>query len=295
LGERKIHKLSIFFISFAFVTLASKAAENKYISKVKSMKQKVLAKPNPNGNGLRLEGCGPIAGAMVLSNFHLKRGYKVFNSSDDFGSDRHPKRTIKRLYLDMNTRKAPAKSNYDADGDGKTDVRYHINYTMPDGFFKELKKAASYSNSRSASNKKLVARGSKHTKSWSHRINHLHTQVRKGKPVALLLRGMPKCLTLNEKKKTRLGNWHCVVVSGFKKVGSDLKKSTLYLLSGWEERGLYSSVNEAKYHNRISDGGAGLVKCSYEEIKAVNPGLFWLQKNNIDSNQKVPIWDLFLK
>ena len=109
-----MEKLSVLLFSGSLVSITAKAEETKYIDKVKSMKRKVLANPHPNGNGLSLEGWGLIASAIVLGNFYLKGGYEVFNSADDFGSDRHPKRSIKRPYLNRNTRKAPAKSDYDA-------------------------------------------------------------------------------------------------------------------------------------------------------------------------------------
>tara|TARA_Y100001970_G_scaffold278852_1_gene385149 strand:- start:361 stop:1164 length:804 start_codon:yes stop_codon:yes gene_type:complete len=255
------------------LSFGAQATNKSYVKNVMALEQRILTNPHPSGDGKRFEGCGPIAAASILGYFQTEKGYKTMQSGDDFTGFSHPSKTIKKFYKEAPSRKAPAKGTYEPDG-----KRYNQSYTLPDKMVKGLKHFVNKANKKRGRKAKLRVERAKAApfKTWEKRVKTLESQLKKNRPVIMLIHNIPGCLTAEDSKT---GGWHYVVAVGHNRINNNLKstQNKLYILSGWHEFDKNQTYGPAA-HIRGSAGSNGAhIECNYQEIKKTNPALFWVQ------------------
>ena len=223
----------------AYVKFVKPIAQNKIKSPVRKDKKKVY------------EGCGPVAGAMLLGYWQTERGQKNLLAKGYTGT-KHPSKAIRKLYQEMKSKKAPGKKR-------------KMSYTMPDSLFKALKK-------RAKKGKKIQANRMRKIRKWKKRKAALKAQLKKGNPVILLKNKEHKdgCLGKTSEGKNlfkNLANSHYFVAVGF-------KGKKVAVMPGWREKdkSTSSGFGVHKQNNRAHD------LCTFSELKEANVSLFWIEK-----------------
>jgi len=221
-----------------------------YIKYVKPIDQKYVLPKNKV-----LEGCGPVAAAMIMGYWQTQHGYKIMNSSDRFNGTSHPTQTIKDFRKKSDTK---AWGNQSQSATRKMKMLDALQSYVRDV------------NKRTPSSKpKLKADMMWSIKRWDVRRSRLKKELREGSPVILLLKKTPPCLTGKWVNSTKVVADHYIVAVGF-----DDAKKEYYVMPGWSEKGK-STSSGPKVHKKEDSAHC---KCTYKEIANSDPSLIWIKR-----------------
>jgi hypothetical protein len=216
--------------------------KSAYIKNVRPLVQEILKNPRTQAHERRLEGCGPVAAAQLLAYWRTERNKRKVMTS--YREDRHPSFAIRRLFSLLKADPAPKGQSL----------------TLPDNMALGLKAAVK--------NKGLRAHRMRDIHPWKKRKAKIKELIRKRRPVLILLKNIPGCLSGERSKKF---GWHYVVANGY-------SSSSLYLVTGWAEMAKTTTSGPGVHHrstsSKFDDAHA---KCSWREIKKAVPGLFWVK------------------
>ncbi len=237
-------------------------AGSAYIKYVMPLDQKVIKNPyRKSGRKKRLEGCGPIAAASLLAYWKTERRYTaIMDGRDAFNGSKRPTKTIARFYKESKTKKAPAKS-----------AGINMSYTLPGSLKRALKKWVKRANKkRRRGQPKLKVKRMMNTRLWKKRHSRLRAELRRKRPVLLLLKNIPASLSSKNHKSF---GWHYVVA-----VGYDDAKKKYQVISGWLQMDKSTSKG-ASVHTKITDPNSDFahLSMSYKELKRARPGLIWIE------------------
>ena len=115
--------------------------QEHYAAGVKSMEQEDIPSPVRKDKKVVSEGCGPVAGAMLLGYWQTERGKKKLLAKG-FDGSKHPSNAIVKLYKEMKSKKAPGST---------------MSYTMPDNLYKALKDRVSGFKGLKADRKRKIS------------------------------------------------------------------------------------------------------------------------------------------
>lgn len=255
-------KINWFFTSALVLSLtifSFPAFAGKYIANVTSIEQRVIKSPR-NSKKTVYEGCGPVAAAMLLGFWQTEKGKKNILSKNFKGAGRHPYNALRKLYMDLNSKKAPGKKR-------------KATYTMPNDMVKGLKKRVKAYG--------LKVKRVKKSKSWKKKKSALINQLNKGNPVIILKNKEHKKGCLGEKSRgfnlfKNIANAHYFLIVGY-------KGKKFAVMPGWLDRpkamASSFSVHTATKARTAKGYFAGdYWVCSFDELKKSNPSLFWVQK-----------------
>ena len=204
------------------------ASGNTYVKFLPALAQRTIRSPR-DGRPVD-EGCGPIAVAMCIIHWR-RRGYEILPQ--------------------LENRRSLVRGLYELLGASR---RRDGSFTPPTRMYAGMQRLAKGSQ--------LVAH---HLRPGPWRIMEqvLCTQLRKGRPVVILMRREPACLDENE--KTWKG-WHYVVACGYQ--GNDVA-----LITGWatgQDQGFGA-------HRRASGKGydQAHVLCTFAELRRARISMFW--------------------
>ena len=221
-----------------------------YIKNVKPIDQFYIPPKNKV-----LEGCGPVAAAMVMGYWQTEQGYKIMNPEDRFDGTKHPTKTILDFRKKSNTR---AWGNQSQSATRKMKMK------------DALESYVNSVNKRTPSTKaRLKVDMMWSIRSWSDRRSRLKKELREGSPVILLLKKTPPCLEGKWVNKTKVVADHYIVAVGF-----DDTKKEYYVMPGWQEKPK-STSSGPQVHKRENKAHC---KCSYKEIKNSDPSLIWIKR-----------------
>ena len=238
--------LSLSFASSAF------AKKTYYNQSVKSMDQELIASPVRKDKKKVYEGCGPVAGAMLLGYWQTQKNKKNLLISG-YDGKKHPSKAIRKLYKEMKSKKAPGK-------------KQQMSYTMPDSLYRALKK-------RAESKKGIKANRMRKVKRWTKREAALKTQLRRGHPVILLKNKEHKDGCLGSSSKgwnlfKNLANSHYFLAVGY-------KGNKVAIMPGWSEKDISRSSSFSVHKKDSASHGL----CTFDELKKANVSLFWIEKD----------------
>ena len=238
-------------LSFGFGSSAF-AKKTYYNQSVKSMDQKLISSPIRKDKKKVYEGCGPVAGAMLLGYWQTQKNKKNLLISGYDGT-KHPSKAIRKLYKEMKSKKAPGK-------------KQKMSFTMPDSLFRALKK-------RAESNKGIKANRMRKAKRWSKRKDALKKQLKRGYPVILLKNKEHENGCLGSSSKgwnliKNLSNSHYFLAVGY-------KGDKVAIMPGWSEKDI-SRSSSFDVHKKDSPSH-GI--CTFDELKKANVSLFWIEKD----------------
>ncbi len=225
------------------------AGEKIYIKYVKPIDQRFVAPKNKV-----MEGCGPIAAAMIMGYWQTEHGYNIMNPNDHFDGTEHPTQTI----LDFRD-----KADTKAWGDQEQSATRKMK--MEDALAHFAKKA----NEATPNKAKLKVDMMWSIRRWDEKKSKLKKELREGSPVILLLKKMPPCLTGKWVNATKVFGDHYIVVVGF-----DDAKKTYYVMPGWKEANKSTSYGPEAHAER----DLAHCECSYNEIKEADPSLIWIKR-----------------
>ena len=239
-----------FIIMVDHVESSALTGTSAYIKNVKPIDQLYLAPKNKV-----MEGCGPVAAAMVMGYWQTEHGYKIMNSEDRFNGRNHPTKTIQDFRRKSDTK---AWGNQPQSATRKM--------KMLDALQSYVKSV----NQRTPSTKpKLKADMMWSIRRWSERRSRLKKELKEGSPVILLLKKTPPCLKGKWVNSTKVVADHYIVAVGF----NDAKKE-YYVMPGWEEKSKLTSYGP-QVHKRENSAHC---KCSYKEIANSDPSLIWIKR-----------------
>ena len=252
-----MHRHLSLFLNLGLLILISLPFSNLYAKKtyyaksVKSMDQNLISSPVRKDKKQVYEGCGPVAGAMLLGYWQTEKKSKNLLIKG-FNGTKHPTKAIRSLYKEMKSKKAPGK-------------KQKMSYTMPDNLFKALK-------NRVKKKKNLSADRMRTLKRWSKREAALKQQLKKGNPVILLKNKEHKNGCLGSSSKgwnliKNISNSHYFLAVGF-------KGNKVAILPGWSEKDK-SKSSSFSVHKAGSNAHA---ICTFDELKKANVSLFWIEK-----------------
>lgn len=194
------------------------------------------------------EGCGPVAGAMLLGYYETEKNQDFIQSL--FDGFKRPSEAIKEIYGKFSSKKMPV-----AKIDGVSQV-----YTTPGALKSGLKKIVNGSQ--------YSVKSTTFHRTGDYKLKRIKHALSNGNPVIALIREMPKCI--NNKKRERF-SWHYIVINGL-----DTKKNHIYVLDGYYG-GTRNETNSANDHYFMSEAPSPII-CYITEIVTKNTGLFWLEK-----------------
>jgi hypothetical protein len=201
-----------------------------------------------------LEGCGPIAAAMVLGYYQSERGFTNLLQRGFKGSG-HPTKAIEKIYKKLKTKSAPGKKNKAA-------------FTTPKSFHAGMKALTA--------GHKLEAKRMRNITSWKKRKQEIKAQLAKGNPVILL--------KWKEHEKGCIGSdskgWNIVKNISYAHyyVAVGYMGDTVAVMPGWRDSSKSGSDSWKAYSQ--SKNKSARRTCTFAEIKKDNPGLFWYQKSS---------------
>ncbi|MDN5202370.1 C39 family peptidase [Fulvivirgaceae bacterium BMA10] len=201
-----------------------------------------------------LEGCGPVAAAMVMGYWQTEQGYKIMNTADRYNGNQHPTQTI------LDFRK---KSDTRAWGNQSQSATRKMK--MVDA----LQSFVGTANSRTYGRPKLKVDILWSIRRWDERKSRLKKELREGSPVILLLKKTPPCLTGKWVNSTKVVADHYIVAVGF-----DDAKKEYYVMPGWSEKKKSTSTGP-NVHKKEDPAHC---KCSYKEIANADPSLIWIKR-----------------
>ena len=224
-----------------------------YISHVTSIDQKVITSPRNNKKQV-LEGCGPVAAAMLLGYWQTERGKTNLLSKGFKGLGKHPYSALQKLYIDLNAKKAPGPNN-------------KATYTMPNDLFKGLEKRVKGTG--------LKVKRIRRSKSWKKKKAALLLQLKNGNPVIILKNKEHKrgCLGENSRGWNLIKNIsyaHYFLVVGFQRKNT---QESFAIMPGWYDRPMALASSYSSHKKGSSDYGL----CTFDEMKKTNPSLFWIE------------------
>lgn len=225
------------------------SGEKAYVRYVKPIDQMRVPPKNKV-----LEGCGPIAAAMLMGYWHTEHGYKMMDAADRFNGTAHPWKTIEAFRNKANTK---------AWGDQDQSATRKMKMEDALGYF--VKKA----NEATPGKPKLKVDMLWSIRRWEERRDVLKRELKQGSPLILLLKKMPPCLNGSWVNATKVFGDHYIVVNGF-----DDAKKEYYVMPGWEER-TKSTTSGPQAH---SERNLSHCTCSYKEIKESDPSLIWIKR-----------------
>jgi len=201
------------------------------------MRQRIIRSPH-DGNAV-LEGCGPIALAMLLV-FWAARGNRLL---DDFDGRRHSRADIvRRLYILVGARR----------------VHSYKTFTPPAGLFFGMRRAAVGTT--------LEAHHL--SKPWRLVRRVLCHQIRRQRPVIILLRNIPACLNFNEEASA---GCHYVVACGF-----DNRDGNVALITGWGEGDKRSTYGFGAHRRASAENyDTAHAASTLNELRRAHISLFW--------------------
>lgn len=247
------YALSILIIAVSIGSVSTVVAKKTYYNQsVKSMDQNLIASPVRKDKKKVYEGCGPIAGAMLLGYWQTEKNKKGLLTKNYDGT-KHPSKAIRSLYKEMKSKKAPGK-------------KQKMSYTMPNSLFKALKNRAKNKKGIKADRMKKIRR-------WSKRKEALKGQLKKGNPVILLKNKEHKDGCLGSSSKgwnfiKNLSNSHYFLAVGF-------KGNKVAIMPGWSEKDHSVSSGFTVHKN----GSHSHALCTFDELKKANVSLFWIEKD----------------
>ena len=227
-------------------------AKNTYYSQfVKSINQELISSPVRKDKKKVYEGCGPVAGAMLLGYWQTERGVSRLLSTN-FDGSKHPSQAIRALYKEMKSKKAPGK-------------KQKMSYTLPDALFKALKK-------RAKSKRGIKADRMRKSRRWAKRKEALKSQLKRGNPVILLKNKEHENGCLGSSSKgwnlfKNLANSHYFLAVG-------LKNGKVAIMPGWSEKDK-SKSSSFDVHKQDSRSHS---LCTFDELKKAKVSLFWIEK-----------------
>ena len=244
------------FIASLFVLTTVAEAKKRYLNKgVTSFTQYPMSKKIHGKNKPEvLEGCGPIAAAMVLGYWQTQRGQSNLLSRT-FNGTAHPTRAIQRLYQTLKTKSAPGKNNRAA-------------FTLPDDFYNGLKKWVA--------GRKLEVKRMRHINPFNKKADELKKQIRAGNPVMILKSKEHKDGCIGEESKgwniyKNISDSHYFVVVGY-------QGNKVAVMPGWAESPKSDSMNWNAYAKTADVDARRL--CTFDQLKKDGISLFWIQKSN---------------
>lgn len=227
----------------------SAAGEKAYIKFIKPIDQE-LVPPKKKV----LEGCGPVAAAMIMGYWHTEHGYKIMHPNDNFNGTKHPWKTIEDFRDKADTK---------AWGDQEQSATRKMK--MEDALAHFAKKA----NEASPGKPKLKVDMMWSIRRWEERNDKIKSELKQGSPLILLLKKMPPCLKGKWVNATKVFGDHYIVVNGF-----DDRKKVFYVMPGWREADKSTTSGpEAHQSQNLSH-----CQCSYAEIKESDPSLIWIKR-----------------
>lgn len=238
-----------FIIMVEHVDRLTASGNKAYIKYVKSIDQKYVPPKNKV-----LEGCGPVAAAMLMGYWQTEKGYKIMNPKDKFNGTKHPTETILEFRRKANTK---AWGNQEQSATRKMQMKDAL------GFF------ASRANRLTYGKPPLKVDMMWSIRRWDQKKQRLKKELREGSPVILLLKKMPPCLKGKWVNATKVFADHYIVAVGF----SDTKKE-YYVMPGWAERNKSASSGPQVHKSENS----AHCKCSYSEIANSDPSLIWIKR-----------------
>jgi hypothetical protein len=225
------------------------SGDKAYIKYVKPIDQKYVLPKNKV-----LEGCGPVAAAMIMGYWHTEQGYKIMQPTDKYKGLNHPTETI------VDFRK---KSDTKAWGDQPQSATRKMK--MVDALQSYVKTA----NQKTYGKPNLKVDIMWSIKMWDERTARLKKELREGRPVILLLKETPPCLKGKWVNATKVVADHYIVAVGF-----DNTKKEYYVMPGWQEKSKTTSSGP-DVHRRENSAHC---TCTYSEIKNADPSLIWIKR-----------------
>jgi len=238
-----------FILIVEHVSKSQSAGTSVYLKNVKSMDQ---LKVQPKNRVY--EGCGPIAGAMIMGYWQTEMGYKIMNTLDHFNGTKHPTNTILEF-----RRKA------DTHAWGNSAQAATRKLKMVDA----LQYFVNQANLHSGKKTKLKVDMMWSIRRWPLQKAKLKKELREGSPVILLLKKEPPCLLGKWVNASKFTADHYIVAVGF-----DDAKKVFYVMPGWEEQDKSASSGPEAH----APQGRAHCRCSYNEIEEADPSLIWIKR-----------------
>lgn len=238
------------FTIFVEHTDAETASGKKaYVKNIKPIDQEYV---RPKNNVL--EGCGPVAAAMIMGYWHTEHGYNIMNRNDFFNGNNHPWETIKEF-----------RDKADTKAWGNQEQSATRKMKMEDGLEYFVKKANAQLNGKP----KLKVEMMWSIRRWEERRDKIKSELQQKAPLILLLKKLPPCLKGKWVNATKVFGDHYIVVNGF-----DDEKKVFYVMPGWNEKNK-NTTSGPEVHGKQNTSHC---LCSYEEIKESDPSLIWIKR-----------------
>jgi len=226
----------------------------KYLTQVKPISQNYINNTRP----FVLEGCGPVAAAMVLSYWQKVKGYRIMNSNDRNYKTHHPTHTIREFYDAAPAAEAPLQSS-------DRRMSYTLKLSMKNGLQSFCDKA----NQSRGRLPELDAQIDRRVRAESYKMEDLRESLLREEPVIIMLVGIPPGLRTVKDDFAWASGRHYVVAVGF----DDIKEE-IYVLTGWGEKAIDFAKGPMS-HSR-EDGVLGII--SYKEFDKADPSLLWIRQ-----------------
>ena len=205
-----------------------------------------------------LEGCGPVAAAMLLT-YYDKLGYQTLDERDAYNGRNRPTQTIRSLYKLTKTRKSP----------GKTDQSFTRKVNLRDG----LRHYARIANQNKGSHLPQLMTdmnwSGKKFWPWSKTKAELRKYLLRENPVIALMGRTPSCLGETGGDKVPILADHYVVIVGF-----DDSKQEYYIMNGWGNQDADKAKGPESHDGSID----GLCTCSYSDVAKADPSLIFIKR-----------------
>ncbi|MCB0633621.1 MAG: C39 family peptidase [Saprospiraceae bacterium] len=243
-------------LNVAYRSRAELEGRSVYLRHVMPINQEILPY-NPE----RLEGCGPVAAAMLMGYWQTELGYQIMDERDHFNGRQHPTHTIREFYRVSNSKKSPGKNNKQS---------FTAKRNMKDGLGYFAKKANNHP--ANAGKPKIHADILWSARRWPKIKAALHKELRDGNPVILLFKSIPACLKKYEKRVNETFAFadHYVLAVGF---NDDTRE--YYIINGWAE---FPNTVTSGPHVHYGDQYFPLCVCSYKEVENSNPSIVYLKR-----------------
>lgn len=241
-----IHLISANILLFLLLNSLNAKSQDQsltYIKNVMPIEQKIWHDNNS------YEGCGPIAGAMLLGYYETEKNQDFIRSH--FDGFKRPSEAIKELYEKLGAKKMPL---------GKIDGVSQV-YTTPGALKSGLKNIVDGSQ--------YTVKSVTYHRTADYKFKRIKHALSTGNPVIALVREIPKCINNKTRKKF---SWHYILINGI-----DTKNNLLYILDGYYG-GTKIETNSPSNHYFMSEAPSPII-CYISEILTKNTGLFWLEKD----------------
>jgi hypothetical protein len=248
-----MNRLILFIFTLTALTSVAEAKKTYLVKGVASIGQTHINKKIQKKNKEVLEGCGPVAAAMVLGYWQTERGEKSLLTKSYTG-EKHPTRSIEILYETLKTKSVPGKNNDAA-------------FTFPGDFYRGLRERAA--------GHKLEVKRMLHVNGFDKKEKEIKKQLRAGNPVVILKFREHKDGCIGEGNRgyniyKNVENSHYYVIVGY-------KGNKFAVMPGFSDSPKSESQSWSDYANTTKSNARRI--CTSQQLKRDGISLFWIERS----------------